>query len=64
MEATKAHICTVQNMGTYAIGEAVHSVNDHLRPSFYCSVVWIPIRIRGSMPLTNGSGSGSIYFHH
>ncbi len=25
-------------------------------------VVWI--RIRGSMPLTHGSGSGSFYFHH
>jgi hypothetical protein len=29
-------------------------------------LVWIRIRIRGSMPLTNGSGSGfrSFYFHH
>jgi len=33
-------------------------------------LVWIRIRIRGSMPLTNGSGSGSVcgsgssYFHH
>jgi hypothetical protein len=29
-------------------------------------LVWIRIRIRGSMPLTNGSGfaSGSCYFHH
>jgi hypothetical protein len=26
-------------------------------------LVWIQIRIRGSMPLTNGSGSGSCYFH-
>jgi hypothetical protein len=25
-------------------------------------LVWI--RIRGSMPPTNGSGSGSFYFHH
>ncbi len=25
-------------------------------------LVWI--QIRGSMPLTNGSGSGSFYFHH
>jgi hypothetical protein len=25
-------------------------------------LVWI--RIRGSMPLNNGSGSGSFYFHH
>ncbi len=25
---------------------------------------WIRIRIRGSMPLTNGSGSGSCYFRH
>ncbi len=25
---------------------------------------WIRIRIRGSMPLTNGSGSGSFYFRH
>ncbi len=30
------------------------------------SLVWIQIRIRGSMPLTNGSGfgSGSCYFRH
>jgi hypothetical protein len=27
-------------------------------------LVWIRIRIRGSMPLTNGSGSGSFFFHH
>ncbi len=27
-------------------------------------LVWIRIRIHGSMPLTNGSGSGSCYFHH
>jgi hypothetical protein len=29
-------------------------------------LVWIQIRIRirGSMPLTNGSGFGSFYFHH
>ncbi len=29
-------------------------------------LVWIRIRIRGSMPLTNwfGFGSGSFYFHH
>jgi hypothetical protein len=29
-------------------------------------LVWIRIRIRGSMPLTNGSGCGSesFYFHH
>ncbi len=26
-------------------------------------LVWIRIRIRGSVPLTNGSGSGSFYFH-
>jgi hypothetical protein len=26
-------------------------------------LVWFRIRIRGSMPLTNGSGSGSFYFH-
>jgi hypothetical protein len=25
-------------------------------------LVWIRIRIRGSMPLTNGSGSGTFYF--
>jgi len=25
---------------------------------------WIRIRIRGSMPLTNGSGSGSYYFRY
>ncbi len=25
---------------------------------------WIRIRIRGSMPLTNGSGFGSFYFRH
>jgi hypothetical protein len=30
-------------------------------------LVWVLIRIRGSMPLTNGSGSpgsGSCYFYH
>jgi hypothetical protein len=27
-------------------------------------LVWIWIRIHGSMPLTNGSGSGSCYFRH
>jgi hypothetical protein len=27
-------------------------------------LVWIRIRIRGSMPLTNGSGSGYCYFRH
>jgi hypothetical protein len=27
-------------------------------------LLWIRIRIRGSMPLTNGFGSGSFYFHH
>ncbi len=27
-------------------------------------LVWIRIRIRGFMPLTNGSGSGSCYFRH
>jgi hypothetical protein len=27
-------------------------------------LVWIRIWIRGSMPLTNGSGCGSFYFHH
>ncbi len=27
-------------------------------------LVWIRIRIRGSIPLTNGSGSGSFFFHH
>ncbi len=27
-------------------------------------LVWIRIRILGSMPLTNGSGSGSCYFRH
>jgi hypothetical protein len=26
--------------------------------------ILVCIRIRGSMPLTNGSGSGSFYFHH
>jgi hypothetical protein len=27
-------------------------------------LLWTRIRIRGSMPLTNGSGSGYCYFHH
>jgi hypothetical protein len=27
-------------------------------------LLWIRIRIRGSMPLTNGSGSGLFSFHH
>ncbi len=27
-------------------------------------LVWIWIRIRGSMPLTDGSGCGSLSFHH
>jgi len=41
---------------THQLSQAVFRIHDIL--------VWIRIRIRGSMPLTNGSGSKSCYFRH
>ena len=41
---------------THQVSQAVFRIHDIL--------VWIRIRIRGSMPLTNGSGSKSCYFRH
>jgi hypothetical protein len=53
--ATKDEVGYAQTQGPYISVLRIHGI-----------LVWIWIRIRGSMPLTNGSGcgSGSIYFHH
>ncbi len=53
--ATEDEVGYAQTQGPYISVLRIHDI-----------LVWIRFRIRGSMPLTNGSGfgSGSFCFHH
>jgi len=50
---------THTDVQTYLVGK-----NVDLEAVFRIHEILVWIRIRGSMPLTNGSGFGSFYFHH
>jgi hypothetical protein len=61
LEAKLTHVVVLHLDGVDRLGDIGYLVLEALL-RIHDILVWIRIWIRGSMPLTNGSGSGSCYF--